>query len=124
MATSAWMLVGATLLASPPSPDEHLSHGDVAQVVTVQRPNVIARCWLAGAPSAATRAGELGLVTTRVVVSLAIQPSGRTSDVRAKADDARFDGVARCVAAEVRAWRFRATRTTTHVNVPFVLRTP
>ncbi len=69
------------------------------------------------APEARARAPDVASV--RVRVSPVIEPSGQTSDVVAKPDDARFDDVGRCVAAAVRGWRFRASRGRTRVNVPF-----
>ncbi|RYZ05247.1 MAG: AgmX/PglI C-terminal domain-containing protein [Myxococcales bacterium] len=96
---------------------ERLSDQQIQETVARYREQVQSSCWQpardARAPTAPTSA--------RVSTSITVGASGSVLDVRTGGDPLGYPRLADCIAAQVRGWRFPATKNATTASIPFVL---
>lgn len=92
-----------------------LSAGEISGVVDRNRPLLKRRCWQ---PEVSARQGMGG--SARVNASFTIGPSGAVQSASASGAESDYPGLAGCIAARIREWKFPASASSTPVNVPFV----
>lgn len=92
-----------------------LSAGEISGVVERNRPLIRRRCWQ---PEVDARQGMGG--SARVNTSFTIGPSGVVQSASASGAEADYPGLASCIAARIREWKFPTSGGSTPVNVPFV----
>ncbi len=92
-----------------------LSAGEISGVVERNRPLIKRRCWQ---PEVSARQGMGG--SARVTTSFTIGPSGAVQSASASGAENDYPGLAGCIAARIREWKFPASASATPVNVPFV----
>jgi hypothetical protein len=100
----------------PPSGGGQLSQGEIQGVVSQNQPLVKRKCWQ---PALEARPPN-GPSNARVNGSLVIGPSGAVESASANGAEKDFPGLAPCIAARMKNWKFPASGGSTPVNVPFV----
>jgi hypothetical protein len=93
-----------------------LPASEIQKTVAQNQSGVRQACWqkaLAGASMASAR-------SARVSVTVQIAPSGGVISVTHGPDPAGYPGLANCVTARVRSWRFARAGANTTANIPFV----
>lgn len=93
-----------------------LSQADIQRVVSTNSPGIKRRCWQ---PALESHAG-LGPANARVMASITIAPSGAVQSASASGGERDFPGLASCIAARVKTWKFAPSSGSTPVNIPFV----
>jgi hypothetical protein len=82
-------------------------------------------CWQ---PAVAARVGAGGGAGTpgsaQVVVTLIVNSDGEVHSVLREGDSSQYPGLAECVEAQAKAWRFASAAEPTAVRVPFVFGSP
>lgn len=92
-----------------------LSSGEISGVVERNRALIKRRCWQ---PEVSARQGMGG--SARVNTSFTVGPSGAVQTATASGAENDYPGLSSCIAAQIRAWKFPPSASSTPVNVPFV----
>ena len=101
---------------STPTGGGTLSQGEIQGVVAQNQPLVKRKCWQ---PALESRAAN-GPSNARVNGSIVIGASGAVETASASGAERDFPGLAACIAARMKNWKFPSSGSSTPVNVPFV----
>ncbi len=93
-----------------------LSAGEIQGVVARNQPMIRRRCWQ---PALDGRAPN-GANSARVSGTINISPSGAVSSATASGAEKDFPGLASCIAAQMRGWKFPPSGSPSTAAVPFV----
>lgn len=93
-----------------------LSQGEISAVVSQNQPLVKRKCWQ---PALEARPPN-GATNARVNGSITIRGSGAVDSASASGAERDFPGLASCIAARMKGWKFPPSGGSTTVNVPFV----
>lgn len=115
--TAGFAGANAGAVAGPSDPvlaKGELTAGEISGVVERNRPLLKRRCWQ---PEIAARQGMGG--SARISTSFTIGPSGAVQTASASGAESDYPGLAPCIAARIREWKFPPSASSTPVNVPF-----
>lgn len=117
--TSGFMNIPGPVATPQPGPSQgasQLSQGEISAVVTQNQAIMKRKCWL---PALEARPVN-GATSARVDGRLVIGASGTVESASASGAERDFPGLASCIAARMKIWKFPPSSGSTPVNVPFV----
>jgi hypothetical protein len=101
---------------SPGATADRLDAGQLHETVARYRKDIERSCWLP-----ALEARDVGAPTSaRISTSVTIHASGNVEDVTTTGDPPGYLHLARCIATQVRSWRFPSAKRSTTASIPFV----
>jgi hypothetical protein len=105
----------ATATTAPPAGGQ-LSQGEMTGVVAQNQPRVRRKCWQPALDGQSAN----GPKNARVTVNITIGASGSVESASASGAERDFPGLASCIGAMVKQWRFPPSGGSSQVTVPFL----